>query len=153
MMHRANDHGLRPTPPDFRTKCTSIHDEVSWLIKDILILIAFCSVTYELRAQASDEAAPPPTQPVDVQSSLDAATKLLIENRPRELLEAFTPIAAAEPNNPWLSFYRGWAYAQLGDCHRAVASFDESLAQLAALGDPDAELAKRIRLERRRAQR
>jgi tetratricopeptide (TPR) repeat protein len=95
-----------------------------------------------------------PAEPVSpVQAALESAAVLLQSGHPRAALEALEPVEEAEPDNPWLDFYKGSAQLQLGAPYAALEAYDRALKRLAELGDPDPELAERIRTHRHRARR
>jgi hypothetical protein len=98
----------------------------------------------------------PASAPADngvIQSAFESAAGLLNEGRPRAALETLRPVEKLEPDNPWLAFYRGLAHLQLGDAYQAMADFDAGLDRLAALGDPEPDLARSIAHYRRLARR
>lgn len=98
----------------------------------------------------------PPTRPGDatsVQTALESAAVQLNAGKAREALETLRPVERLEPDNPWLTFYRGMAHLQLGNAYVAMEHFDRALDRLAALGDPEPDLAdsaRRYRLIARR---
>lgn len=87
----------------------------------------------------------------DVAAGLERAAALLLAGRPTEALEVLRPVERHEPDNPWLWFYRGTARLQLGEPYRAMDDYDHALDVLAALGEPDPDLTRRIHVHRRRA--
>ncbi len=89
----------------------------------------------------------------DTVAALESAAQWLHVGRPRQALDALKPVEAAEPDNPWMWFYRGTAHAQLQDPYEAMECYDHALDVLVSLGDPDPELAARIREQRRQARR
>ncbi len=93
-------------------------------------------------------------QPLDtegVRERLESAASHLAIGQPREALADLERVAEAEPGNPWMLFFKGSAYFQLGDPYEALAAYDTALVMLEELGDPDPELAEKIRFHRYRA--
>ncbi len=89
----------------------------------------------------------------DILQSIDTAEKHLRLNQPRDALHVLDTIERNEPHNPWLWYFRGAAYTQLHDPHRAVDMFDTGLQKLHDLGDPDPTLDRLIRQARRDVRR
>lgn len=95
----------------------------------------------------------PDAEPPSTVAALEAAAEWLHLGRPRQALAALQPVEVAEPDNPWMWFYRGTAHAQLSDPYEAMECYDHALDVLMSLDDPDPELAAKIREQRRRARR
>ncbi len=94
-----------------------------------------------------------PSEPPEVQLLLDRAGLFLQEGRVPEVLRILESVETAEPDNPWLWYYRGKAYAMIGEPYRAMEAFDQALSGLLALEPSDPELVEKIRWERRAARR
>jgi len=91
-------------------------------------------------------------QDVDaIRAELGRAADALDKGQPAVALEALAKVERDEPDNPWLSYYRGVAYFQSGDWFPAMEKFDRARDLLAAYGDPDPKLAETIRRYRRKA--
>ena len=73
--------------------------------------------------------------------------------RARQALATLESVERLEPDNPWLALYRGLAHLQLGDPYLAMAQFDRGIEALAALGNPEPDLADTMRQYRRVARR
>jgi len=86
-------------------------------------------------------------------SALNEAAGFLKQGRAREALSVLRAVEGFEPDNPWLLFYQGSAHLHLGNAHEAMKSFDRALDLLAKFGNPDPQLARRIRQDRRDARR
>jgi tetratricopeptide (TPR) repeat protein len=86
-----------------------------------------------------------------VVDSLNQTAKLLQMGRTREALKTLEIVEKAEPENPWLWFYRGTARLHLSEPYKAMEDYDRALGILADLGDPDPKLADNIRRHHRRA--
>jgi hypothetical protein len=88
-----------------------------------------------------------------VRGALDRAALLVHAGQPRQALAALAPVEPVEPTNPWLWFYRGSAYAQLGDAYRAMECLDHASILLADLDHPPPGLREAIRRQRLAARR
>jgi hypothetical protein len=115
------------------------------LVGGILVSTIVLSTVRTVGAQEADDNT--------VRGALESAATLLRSGRDREALEALGPVEAVEPENPWLLFYRGSAQLHLGNFYESMKDFDEALTVLAGMGDPDPELAEKIRRHRREARR
>ena len=96
-------------------------------------------------------AVPSSGQEAGVQASLGSAAELLQVGRARQALAALRPVEAAEPDNPWLWYYKGSAYLHLRRPYDAMEAYDHALDTLGALGDPDPALTQLVRRHRRAA--
>lgn len=90
---------------------------------------------------------------IDTRTALDKAAELLHGGLFEDVLSALNPVESSEPDNPWLWFYKGSAYAGLKQPYRALECFDRAAAILSELGDPDVVLAEDIRRRRQAARR
>lgn len=88
-----------------------------------------------------------------VRAALEQAAALLAQGQASAALTVLEPIEKAEPENPWLWFYRGTAYYQLGEPYRSMEAYDRAASILKELGNPDPELASRIHTQRTLARR
>ncbi len=113
----------------------------AWTCSGLLVLSAVPGAV----AQAADE--------VSVRDALERTAVLLQNGQARQALDALAPIESVEPDNPWMWFYRGSAYAQLRQPYRAMESYDHALDVLAEMSDPDPELAATLRSHRKQARR
>ena len=95
----------------------------------------------------------PAGDPSGVRASLDGAAGWLHAGDARKALELLASVEEAEPDNPWLWFYRGSAHLRLNDAYEAMAAFDRASEVLIGLGGPDPDLAERIARQRRIARR
>lgn len=86
----------------------------------------------------------PASAPADdnpVRAALESAAADISAGRARQALAALEPAERLEPDNPWLAFYRGLAHLQLGNAYLAMEQFDRGIEALAALGNPEPDLA------------
>ncbi len=113
-------------------------------------IIVILSILYMMSAFAL---AQEPDKTTSVLQSIDSAEKSLRSSQPDKALRALEIVEKLEPQNPWLWYYKGAAYAQLHDPHRAVDMFNTGLQKLHELGDPDPALAKMITYARRETRR
>ncbi len=97
------------------------------------------------RAQAPDELSP---EQLAVRVALETAAAQLAAGQAAAALASLEKVQASEPDNPWLWFYRGSAQYQLGEPYRAIEAFDRALQILQELGDPDPDLAAKLRQSR-----
>jgi hypothetical protein len=91
----------------------------------------------------------------DIDATRQALEAAAIHVRMGQFDEALTrldEVESAEPDNPWMHYYRGGALAGRGDFYEALHAFDQALASLDALGD-DPELRQLIRTDRANARR
>lgn len=88
-----------------------------------------------------------------IRESLENAAVQLHAGEAEAALHALAHVAEAEPDNPWLWFYRGSAYLILQQPYRAMDAFDRSLAILQKLNHPDRTLENLVRAARDRARR
>ncbi len=91
----------------------------------------------------------------DVNATLQALEAAAIHVRLGQFDEALArldEVEAAEPDNPWMHYYRGCALTGRGDFYDALHAFDQAHASLDLLGD-DPELRQLIRTDRARARR
>ena len=84
---------------------------------------------------------------------LEDAAQLLADGRPNAAINTLEAVAQAEPDNPWMLFYRGSAHVMLGNAQQAVDDYDHALKVLEDYGNPDPEFTARIRRHRRHARR
>ena len=78
---------------------------------------------------------------------------LLYQGRSQEAMTVLERVERQEPDNPWLWYYRGTAHLQLSSPYKAMECYDRAADILASLGDPDPDLADRIRRQRAQARR
>jgi len=119
----------------------------------VILKLAFCSVVMTFLPDGIAAGPEGLTQEHIVRSALDKAASLLREGRAKQGLSALQAVENLEPDNPWLLFYQGSAHLQLGNAHEAMRSFDRALDILAEFDNPDTQLARRIRQDRRDARR
>lgn len=91
------------------------------------------------------------TPPISVSQKLDEAATLLSLGRATPAMTLLDEVVEMEPGNPWIWFYRGVGRTQLGEPYRAIDSFDRAKEILESLGNPDTDLAERIRRHRTKA--
>lgn len=84
--------------------------------------------------------------------ALEAAAIHVRMGQFEEALARLSEVEAAEPDNPWMHYYRACAQTGCGDFYDALRSFDQAHAALDTLGD-DPELRQLIRSDRARARR
>lgn len=80
-----------------------------------------------------------------VREALDAVAVDLHFGRSDSALARLKEVETTEPNNPWASYYVGVAKVQQGKFREAVQSLERAEGILHRFGDPDADLAQRIR--------
>jgi len=88
-----------------------------------------------------------------VQSHLDAAVVALRMGQPRDALDLLDQVRDVEPDNPWIAFFSGEAFQQLGEPYRALDEYDRALAILNDLDHPDDDLERTVQKRRQAARR
>jgi len=90
---------------------------------------------------------------MSMSSLLTAAAVDLAGGDGEAALARLARVAAVEPDNPWMLYYRGAALVLLRRPYDALAALDAAAERLAALGDPDGALRVQIAELRARARR
>lgn len=93
------------------------------------------------------------TQPSPVQTSLETAAIHLRDGRLEPAAAELDRVAEAEPDNPWLWYYRGIWHYKNGSPHEAGRCYARAAEILGELGNPDPPLAEKIRSARAKARR
>ncbi len=92
-------------------------------------------------------------KPNDVQHSLELAAVLLNSGDAPKAWEVLDDVETAEPENPWLWYFRGIANTQLGRAYPALACLDRSLELLSSTNPPDELLSSLVRAQRQSVRR
>ena len=108
---------------------------------------------YALAALLSVRAASAQAQEEEVRAALESAATQISQGHYSEALDTLRRVESAEPDNPWMWFYRGTAEQQLGEPYRAMDAYDRALKILRDLDNPDPALAAKIREQRFAARR
>lgn len=89
----------------------------------------------------------------EVRAALESAATSLLVGKDHEALAALATVEQAEPDNPWMLFYKGVAHLHLGNAYESLTHLDRAQEVLLEMGDPDPELMDKIRMQRVKARR